>query len=985
MPLRANARDVNWYISPDLHVEQELQDRLHARFPVIKNTADLSRILAGVSLKVPSSSLSFEYEGDAWRLGGKRAPVVTSIDFEFAPLALLPSLKLNVSHWIGQVHTEQLKARVAADVDHFLRRSGYLNAAATVLATGDESEVLYKVSLNIGDPCVITGYVWPTTLPRTKLPVLDNGELCDETLAASSVEDIESKLRLRGYIQASLEFGGFQVNKEANTAKIIVRGTFGNRIAYQFIETSTGKDISSVLDPKDVQNLDPLTTGPDSVVYELLHALKNRGYQDAQINGPQTTRDSDELVTYTYQIQLGEQALLASLRFEGNERFSSQDLATKMNIERQATAGESDAEVLYNPDVLSSGMETIKNAYMKEGYWDVKLSDRVSPTSTAHRQRLQAVVTIDEGMRRVLGKVEVVGAPPSTSAEDIVEQLPLHEGDSFDRSVILPFQQAIRTMYVSEGYLYTAVKVETLQESNSYDKVPTNVKVTIDMGPRVKFGEVYVSGLIRTEQYVVLRELLFEPGDWYDPDVLNASRRALLRLGVFSSVIIGPLDPSDLDQKKEMLDLIIDVKEGPSKTVTFGPGWSSYYGMRYNIEGALTNIGGTGRQLFSRASFNQEKSQKSIGPRTLIGRSISAGYFEPHILDSQIDGTVSAAQSALSTDYAWALTRAGEVEFSHTLHSLVPGSKFSVFYGRKLNEEEGATEEVDAFLADTFRVGRTGTRFVIDMRNDAAWPTSGYTLNGELAWARYELGGDLRYFRWDISNNHYTGITNNLVLAFGVNLTMFQGVTRRDGQSADVLPASERLNAGGADSIRGFREHSLGPIVRRPSLDAKNNWDCSYTSSPTGGTRRILLKAELRYRFTESVAGTSFIDSGNTSFTREEMAKFSDAFSGPVDVKNPADCPDQQPKRSIEDNIGYDLADLPTHPRYLWDRHFTTGGLALNFLTPIGSINLAYGVPWHEPRTDQCIEDSSRCFFRAPQDLPWWRRGEVHFNVGAKF
>jgi outer membrane protein assembly factor BamA len=292
--------------------------------------------------------------------------------------------------------------------------------------------------------------------------------------------------------------------------------------------------------------------------------------------------------------------------------------------------------------------------------------------------------------------------------------------------------------------------------------------------------------------------------------------------------------------------------------------------MRYNLEGALTNIAGTGRQLYGRATFNEEAHQKAIGSRTLLGRAISAGYLEPHILDSELDGAISLSQAARATDYAWSLTRSGEVEISHSLKAVVPGSKISTFYARKLNDEEGAKEDVDAFLADTFAVGRTGLRFYIDKRNDQTWTSDGYTLGSELSWARYDLGGDLRYFRWEISNNHYFSPAEDLVFAFGVNFTSFEDVERRGRANGDILPASERLPAGGADTIRGFRERALGPMVRRPSLNADGVWDCGFTASPTGGSRRLILKAETRYRFTSALAGTIFVDSGMSSFSRAE-------------------------------------------------------------------------------------------------------------------
>ncbi|MCX6116297.1 MAG: BamA/TamA family outer membrane protein, partial [Proteobacteria bacterium] len=672
------------------------------------------------------------------------------------------------------------------------------------------------------------------------------------------------------------------------------------------------------------------------------------------------------------------------LKFEGNEFFLEGTLSGYIKTDFVATkVNDEDNFPPYNPIAVAEGMDEIRTLYTKAGFWDVRVNDRVSQSTTSEKKRMQVVIAIEEGRRRIFDKIVFAGNQ-NLDDESLEELWEIDQGDAFDRADIVSYQQAVRSLYSSKGYYHATVTVDLKGVQTSSNEIPIVAEIKIDEGPRVKFGDVFVTGLVKAEQKVVIRELLFETGDWYDPELIKASRRALLRIGVFSSVTITPLDPAAVADKAEMLDWIIDVREAPSRTVSFGPGWSSFYGMRYNLEGSLTNLGGTGRQLYSRGSFNQEKSQNAIGNKTLIGRSIGVGYLEPHIFDSPIDGNVSLSQAAFSTDYAWSLTRGGEIELSHTLRSLLPGSRIGLFYGRKLNEEESENFVKDAFLSDTFSSGRFGLRFIIDHRDDISWPTSGYTINSEVAMARYEFGGDLRYTRWEVGNNHYFGIFDNLVFAVGFNLSAYQSVKRKNDNDFDILPASERLSSGGADSVRGFRERSLGPIVRRPNITEGNTWNCDFTDSPTGGSRRILIKTELRYKWTDSIATSTFIDSGNSSFTNEEEIKFRNAFNDPNSVAKSVGC-NKDPVLSIEDNIGYELSELVAHPGYLWTKNYSSYGLALNFLTPIGSINLAYGVPWYEPKSTRCENDDTQCISRIRINRLTKIKGEIHFNVGAKF
>ena len=121
-----------------------------------------------------------------------------------------------------------------------------------------------------------------------------------------------------------------------------------------------------------------------------------------------------------------------------------------------------------------------------------------------------------------------------------------------------------------------------------------------------------------------------------------------------------------------------------------------------------------------------------------------------------------------------------------------------------------------------------------------------------------------------------------------------------------------------------------------------------------------MLKLESRYRFTSAFATTLFVDSGTASFNRIEEQKFKRAFE--KDVKKGCG---GQAISSIEDNIGYDVSDVLSDPEVVWLKNYTSTGTALNFLTPIGAINLAYGVPWHEPKTAKCKADKDFCYPRS--------------------
>ena len=232
------------------------------------------------------------------------------------------------------------------------------------------------------------------------------------------------------------------------------------------------------------------------------------------------------------------------------------------------------------------------------------------------------------------------------------------------------------------------------------------------------------------------------------------------------------------------------------------------------------------------------------------------------------------------------------------------------------------------------------------------------------------------------------------MFAIGLEVTSYENVERASAANTqNILPPSERLFSGGRDSVRGYAPRELGPIVRSPvfKIDEGTDepgWDCTYRSSKLGGSKRTLLQMELRYRLLENIALASFVDSGNTFFSQGEMREFAAAYADSLDpgLQQATDpCFGINPARSVEDNVGYTYAELLQKPGYFFSRHYLSYGLSVNWLTPIGSVNIAYGLPWREPKTERCNNNSDLCFPRTDKNKWWFWRGELHINVGTRF
>jgi outer membrane protein assembly factor BamA len=490
---------------------------------------------------------------------------------------------------------------------------------------------------------------------------------------------------------------------------------------------------------------------------------------------------------------------------------------------------------------------------------------------------------------------------------------------------------------------------------------------------------------------VVLRELLFKEGDWYDSDAISKSRQNLSSLGIFRSVQIMPADRDSYEQKQPVIDLIVDVQETMAGVVAFGPGWSLNKGWNYGAEASYANIGGLGRQASVRASISEEKDQYAIGNKTLVGRKIGAGYTEPFLLDYPVDMRIKANQKAEWSGELWGLRFGGEVEFVHKLRGILDKAQASVFYGQDIARTEGSTVKEDQLLASNVRIGSVGLRLNYDRRDNPTFPLAGFLIDQEFAWARYEFGGDLSYFRWDINSAHYYGFTNDLVAAFSIGVQSYDGVGRK-GDVIDVLPPSERLFSGGAETVRGYEARTLGPVVRSPVLvynKATGTCDVNHSYSTLFGSARTTLKVELRHKISDDIALTAFSDNGNVFLSGDQLNKFAQAYDQPVAV--PDNVPDGSACRSlqltnrVQENFPYSYGELLTNPLVILNKHFFSYGASFSILLPVGSLNFSYGLPWREPRDKICDSAPDQCLTRGKRGGHWITRGEWYLNVGARF
>ncbi len=947
----SEAQAAAWRVS-GFELPADIEKRVRDQISDIKTPDDLQSIMAKIGRFVKLSRMDAYKEGDVWVITGNRIPVIRNIETDLALSFLRTQVEVATRDFIDQADDSQTEMQITSAIKNALARKGFPRVHLSFSRNTDANESLLTARVDLGPVCLIRETVLHFRLPPGYVLSLDKDQVCDLDKIQEKLDELQARLIQNGYKQARIETPKMQIDDSTLTARLDIFGQSGSLVRYKIMVDQKESDLEDIFAEEDLSRIDPQFVGPDAMAGELERVFQLQGFADVQVLGPKLGKSENAESIYVYEVTSGPKYSLNLLEFEGNSVFSESELVDIMGL-----SGVFSTSTVYDLDGIRQALDSIRGAYGARGYWDATTSD---PRITKDRDlgRAQAVIAIQEGKQRVLRDFVVNGATV-ISPEMIRGMLSPEKGQPLDRNQLIEMERQIRARYIEMGYLYVDLRTE-LRAAPEDQLIQTDVIVDVIENRRIKIGLIRINGLVKTEPKVINRELEFESGDWYVPDEIDASRRSLINLGLFRSVQIAPADLRSIDEKDEILDLVITVRESNPGTVSFGPGWSLDRGQRFGIEASYNNVGGVGRQIYARGKISEEANQEAIGSSTMLGRSISLGYLEPYVLGLPIDGSASVSAKAEAGEY-WSIARSGEVSLTHRFRgAFLRGSSLSLFYGQKISEVFLSPRQAEAEDAPSqIRVGQIGIRFRLDRRNQVSWPSSGYFFRTETSWARFPLGGDLQYFFYEIENNYFFLLRRNWVLAVGGNFASFNSVETRGSDSIRTLPLNERLSIEGQTTVRGFQENSLGPLI----IYAPDETGATRDDSLAKGSQLAVLHLELRRQIvTDTFAAAAFIDSGNVFFTKEEEQYF------------------DTPGARLADNMPYDFLDLVSHPDYLWKKNYTSWGLALNYLTPIGSLNLAYGLPWN-----RCAGQINSCVQRGKKSDWHILTGQFHINVGATF
>ncbi|HSO18972.1 MAG TPA: outer membrane protein assembly factor BamA, partial [Desulfosarcina sp.] len=555
-------------------------------------------------------------------------------------------------------------------------------------------------------------------------------------------------------------------------------------------------------------------------VRQIRQRYREAGFLEARVKTETTVAPDAPLETrrVRFAIEEGPQTLVASVDIEGNRAIDERTIRKQILTRPPGLLHEG----AFVPEVLEEDVYAVTTLYTQQGFQE----RRVDPQVSFDDGRTEAAVAlgIDEGVRTRVRSVAINGLTAvSQSAAEAV--LVLKEGEPFRRSALEADREAIAGLVSEEGFPHVAVTADvTFSDGGAL----ADIVHSVDPGPRISMGGIFVSGNLRTDASVIHRELELQPGDPLSLRKLYDGQRNLRDLEIFHDVnyrILG------LKEKADPVNLFVEIEERKPYYAQISAGYESDSGFFGRTRVGDRNLFGWNKHLWAGGEISQ------------TGYRAETRLSEPRLLGTRTSASIGLFNQELSefNQPFGTRTTGGSLVFGHDWGDHVTTAlTFGLERRDQFKIDDRPTDQTEE-EPRTILVITPYIRY--DSRDSFVRPTRGLltSLNVDISkgvqkqvddFVRYQFDARYYYTPWE-------GITFAALARIGQVLPYSQD---------DLVPDDQLFFLGGIQDVRGFKEN----LLRFDGL-----------GDPVGGKTAMVGSLEGRIDLGFNLELTAFFDVGS--------------------------------------------------------------------------------------------------------------------------
>ncbi len=522
--------------------------------------------------------------------------------------------------------------------------------------------------------------------------------------------------------------------------------------------------------------------------------------------------------------------LAASLLAEGQTRAAERQAAVQgvadrsLRAEIEQALSEEKTAPLSRMDARRRARTAAASAtalLRSEGYYDYQVTPDIGDG-----ERPTPLLKIDPGPRFLLASAAVqwVDAPPDPQAvAAAVKAIELTPGAPGRAADVIAAEGRVLAAVQQLGYADAKVQDRDVVVDHADHTMRPTFKIAA--GALVRLGRLKIESKGRTRAAWLRRLVPWKVDQVYKPNDVAELERRLLDTQVYDSVTVALAPTSDPDGLRPV---VVSLADRSRNTLELGAGYSSTEGGDVDIKLSRYNRFGVGDTL------TYELRYASIDSKAGVEWAL------PHFLKPGQTLTTNADFFQTSTN-----------AYKETGPQLV--ADLTQRYGKTTYLTRGASitaSEVEDFETHStinivsFRV--LGA-FALDRSDNALDPHSGFKLSARVEPTLIAEDENLAYLKAQAQLSNYFPFDKLGANVLATRLHLGTII----GGSLPGVPASDRFYAGGGGSVRGYEYQSVGPHYA--------------DNVPVGGLSLAEASVELRHRFTKTIGGVLFVDSGTVS------------------------------------------------------------------------------------------------------------------------
>lgn len=594
-------------------------------------------------------------------------------------------------------------------------------------------------------------------------------------------------------------------------------------------------------------------------------------------------RDKDVIVEFI--VDEGEEIKVAKINILGAVHVYEKEIKAIMETKENGIFSDG----IFDRDKYEQDKGRIIGYCKQSGYLDASIiGDKVeyewANPLTKTKRVIYITIAISEGEKYYFDSYSVSIETDGNKSVFTPEQLAktftqTKKGEVFNNTMFEADRQMINFTYASEGYIFARVvpqrtvterivEVDGKKEKRKF----VSVHFSVVEGTKAYIESIIIKGNKKTLDNVIRREMACKEGELFDSRKIQISREKIYNLGFFKEVNID-IRPGSKDG---YMNLIVDVQEQPSATISVGGGYGTSSGFSIFAEVAEKNFRGRGQNLGARFEYGPLRS------------AITLSFTEPWLLEKYPLALSASLFYNLYTIETSSMFSSSEIAtykkmgFGYSI-----GLSYRFFYNyvvgtawihefKKYLEPSGNNSDAIFIAASQGLQDKRTQRFYIyrDSKDNYLNPTSGSRIGIGLNITGGILGGDDHFLRWSPEAAIYWSPFHlpflrdwRCVFEFRANATFLTkpiGKVRQNPERNEWLESEDRLLIGGPETVRGWDYYDS---------ELPDSW------SSSGLFHRILYGAEFRVPIHPQMLWVAFFFDAGALFSDNSWEKQMDPDS----------------------------------------------------------------------------------------------------------